>query len=157
AAAYALALNLAPMVVGLWARGAKPWFPFAHLASTLLLSVFVAGAVVFLYGLLMRFVSRERFDSMASWFQVLVSAALIFGYQIVPRLVRPESGFPIPPDLPVLWLVPSAWFGTFDALLGGLAPTPARVAMAALAVLVTAALAAACVSRISADYARRLA
>jgi len=157
AAAYALALNFVPTIVGAWARGARPWFGLAHLVSTLLLSVFVAGAVVFLYGLLTRVVGRERFDSLASWFQVVVSAVLIFGYQIVPRLITPASGFRMSPDLPVLWLIPSAWFGMFDALLGGLAPTPARVGMALLAVAVTVLLAAACVSRISSDYARRLA
>ena len=157
AASYALALNLVPVVLGAWVPGAAPWFPLTHLLTILLLSVFVASSVVFLYSLLTRFVSRERFDGIASWFQVVVSAALIFGYQIIPRLTTPAHGFRINPENPVLWVVPSAWFGALDALLGGMRPTPALLGMAGLALGTTALLCAACLGRIAADYTRRLA
>jgi hypothetical protein len=156
AAAYSLALNLVPMVLGAWARGAAPWFPATHLFTILLLSVFIASLVVFLYSLLTRFVSRERFDGIASWFQVAVSAALIFGYQIVPRLTTPAHGFRINPENPVLWFVPSAWFGALDALLGGMRPTPALLGMAGLSLGTTFLLCTACLGRIASDYARRL-
>jgi len=155
-----LSLNLAPMFMGLAAHGAEPWLPLAHLVSITLLSVFAAGAVVFVYVLLTRLIGRERFDAVASWLQLGVSVVFIFGYQIIPRLIDRAHGFRIAPALPWLMLLPPAWFAALETLLAGRPPAawlPHLLPMAAIGIGLALALAYAAIVRLSGDYARRLA
>src|SRR5258707_6158318 len=66
----AVALNVFPAFFGLSARGALPWFPIVHLVSMIFLCVFCAAAVVCTYGLVIKFLDREKFDNFAAWSQV---------------------------------------------------------------------------------------
>ncbi|HJZ79824.1 MAG TPA: hypothetical protein VKD91_05745, partial [Pyrinomonadaceae bacterium] len=64
------ALNLFPTFFGLAASGAQVWFPVMHLISMILLCIFCAAAVICTYGLVIRFLDREKFDNFAAWSQV---------------------------------------------------------------------------------------
>ena len=155
-----LSLNLLPMFFGLWASGARPWFPLGHLIAISLLSFFCAGAVVFVYVALTRLVGRERFDNIASWFQLGVSVTFILGSQIIPRMISHASGFHIAPELPWLMILPPAWFAATEALIAGRMPAsalPHLVPMAAAGVIATLALSWAAFVRLAGDYARRVA
>lgn len=155
-----LSLNLVPLVSGLWTPGAKPWFPLAHLFTLSLLSLFCAGAVVFVYVVLARLVGRERFDGIASWFQLGVSVTFILGSQIVPRMIERAAGFHVSPERPWLMVVPPAWFAALETLMAGTARArelPHLVPMAATGIAATLAVGYAAVVRLSGDYAKRVA
>ena len=155
-----LSLNLIPFISGLWAPGARPWFPLAHLLVIALLSLFCSGAVVFVYVVLTRLVGRERFDSIASWFQLGVSITFILGSQIVPRMIERVNGFHLSPERPWLMILPPAWFAALETLLAGspqASELPHLLPMAAAGLAATVALGYAAVVRLSGDYARRLA
>jgi ABC-2 type transport system permease protein len=106
----AAALNLFPTFFGLSARGARPWFPIVHLGSMILLCVFCAAAVVCTYGLVIKFLDREKFDNFAAWSQVGMSILFIAGYQIVPRLLQRFQGLSFTPYARYLFPLPPAWF-----------------------------------------------
>ena len=152
-----LALNLVPMFTGLAARGARPWFPLAHLVVLLVMTLFCAGAVVFVYALLARFVSRRTFDTIASWSQVAVTALLIVSYQMVPRLMDRLEGLRIEAAHPLLMALPPTWFAALAMALMGADTGPRTLAMAAAAVVVTAALAWTANRYLAEGYARQVA
>src|SRR5258706_7214420 len=111
----ATALNLFPTFSGLYASGARPWFPIVHLGSMILLCVFCASAVVCTYGLVIKFLDREKFDNFAAWSQVAMSILFLFGYQIVPRLLRRFEGLSFEPYARYLFPLPPAWFAGIDS------------------------------------------
>ena len=156
-AILALAINLAPAVMGM-SIAVRPWaFPIVHLATTLLTALFASASVVFLYALLTRWVGRERFDGFASWTQVGATVVMILGYQIVPRLIDRIHGFRIDRELPWLIALPPAWFASLETLAVGEPPTPRLVVMAALAVVTTVGLAWGAIGKLAGDYAKTLA
>src|SRR5436190_17521431 len=69
----ATALNLFPTFFGLAISGARPWFPVVHFLSMIVLCVFCASAVVCVYGIVIKFLDREKFDNFAAWSQVAMS------------------------------------------------------------------------------------
>src|SRR5206468_2467823 len=111
-----------------------------HLLVMLLAAVFCSGAMVFLYAWLLRLAGRERFDGLVAWWQLGVTAALIFGYQLVPRMIDRVHGFRIDPATPGLAALPPAWFASLDTLLTGGPRTPVMDGMAAAALFATLAL-----------------
>src|SRR3989441_8309439 len=115
----AAALNLFPTFFGLSASGAPPWFPIVHLISMILLCVFCASAVVCTYGLVIRFLDREKFDNFAAWSQVGMSILFIAGYQIVPRLLQRFKGLSFTPYARYLFPLPPAWFAGMDSAVAG--------------------------------------
>jgi len=152
-----LSLNLVPMITGAFARGARPWFPLAHLATLLVLALFCAGGVVFVYSLLARTVSRRTFDAIASWTQVAVSVLLILSYQLVPRLMDRIDTFRLDSAHPGLLLLPPTWFAALAMVLMG-ADTGARaLALGGVAVASTVALAWSANRYLAAGYARQVA
>ena len=152
-----LALNLVPMFTGLAANGARPWFPAVHLLTLLLMTVFTAGAVVFVYGLLARFVSRRTFDTIASWTQVAISAVLIASYQMVPRLMDRLQGFHIDVAHPLLLILPPTWFAALAMVLMGVDTGTRALVMSAAAVISTAGLAWSANRYLAEGYARQMA
>src|SRR5205814_1074143 len=56
-----LALNLPAMFLGLRVTGMRATFPLVHLGAVVLLVAFTTATVVFTYGLVGRFVDRNRF------------------------------------------------------------------------------------------------
>ncbi|MGH7730141.1 MAG: hypothetical protein ACRENJ_02720, partial [Candidatus Eiseniibacteriota bacterium] len=152
-----LALNAAPMVTGLFARGSRPWFPLAHLATLLAMSVFSAAAVVFVYGLLARLVSRRTFDTIASWAQVAISAVLVVSYQLVPRLMDRLGTFRLDSAHPALLALPPTWFAALAVALAGIDTGPRATALAAAAVATTVVLAWGANRYLAGGYARQVA
>ena len=108
-------LNFFPTFFGLAARGAHWWFPLTHIASIALLSVFCCAAVVCTYGLIVRFLDREKFDNFAAWTQVAMSFLFVGGYQLLPRLMQRFNGLNLETS-PFLLPLPPAWFAAVDAI-----------------------------------------
>jgi len=108
-------LNFFPTFFGLAAPGAHWWFPLTHIASITLLSVFCCSAVVCTYGLIVRFLDREKFDNFAAWTQVGMSFLFVGGYQLMPRLMQHFDGLNLE-NSPFLLLLPPAWFAAVDAV-----------------------------------------
>jgi len=152
-----LSLNLVPMVTGLWTRGARPWFPLAHLVTLAVMAVFTAGVVVFAYALLARLVSRRTFDTIASWTQMAISVILIVSYQLVPRLMDRLQGFHIEAAHPALLLLPPTWFASLSMVLMGAADGPRMWTMAGVAVVLTIAMAWAANRYLAVGFARQVA
>jgi len=115
----ATALNLFPTFFGLAAMGARAWFPVVHLISMVVLCVFCAAAVVCTYGIVIKFLDREKFDNFAAWSQVAMSVLFIGGYQIVPRLLQRFEGLTLKPYARYLFPLPPAWFAGLDSWIAG--------------------------------------
>src|SRR5438132_1415075 len=125
----------------LWASGAQIWFPVVHLFSITLLCVFCAALVVCTYGLVIRFLDREKFDNFAAWSQVGMSILFIAGYQVVPRLLQRFEGITLEPYARYLFPLPPAWFAGIDSWVAGDRPVAGLLPMAVAGLLVTGALA----------------
>jgi len=129
----ALALNLVPLVVML-VRG-EVGRAVAHLVAVAG-SVAVATALVTVaYGLAARFVSRDRFDDVAGWSQVMLAFAFVV---LANALTRSgiRSGLRIDPATPLLLGVPPAWFAGLEvAITEGRATVLAALALASLVAL----------------------
>ena len=113
------ALNVFPMFFGLAASGARAWFPVVHLISMFLLCVFCAAAVICTYGLIIRYLDREKFDNFAAWSQVIMSILFVGGYQVVPRLLDRFQGLSFVPFAQYLFPLPPAWFAGIDSFVAG--------------------------------------
>ena len=150
------ALNLFPTFFGLAASGAQPWFPLVHVVSTVLLCVFCAAAVVCTYGLVIRFLDREKFDNFAAWSQVGMSILFIAGYQIVPRLLQRFAGLTLAPYARYLFPLPSAWFAGLDSSIAGGQPISAALMLAIFGLLVTSALAYIAIGKLAPSYGEGL-
>jgi ABC-2 type transport system permease protein len=145
----ALAINLPAVVIGSRLGWVGRWFPAAHLAAVVLLAALSCATVVFTYGLVVRFVGRDRFDRVAAWSQAGLSATFLALSQGLAHLV----------ELPIVRLdanfcvaFPPAWFAALDVLGGG-AWSPRALALGLLAVTSTVALAWAALTRLAAGYA----
>ena len=113
------ALNVFPMFFGLAASGAQAWFPVVHLISMILLCVFCAAAVICTYGLIIRYLDREKFDNFAAWSQVIMSILFVGGSQVVPRLLDRFEGLSFVPFAYYLFPLPPAWFAGIDSFVAG--------------------------------------
>jgi hypothetical protein len=107
------AMNLPALFFASRIPALGPTFPVVHLGATALLALFVTSTVVFAYGLVIRFVGRNRFDSVAAWSQAALSGAFLVLSQGLAHIA----------ELPILGLesrlclvfVP-AWFAALDVL-----------------------------------------
>ena len=152
----AAALNLFPVFFGLAAGHARPWFPLVHVLSITLLCVFCAAGVVCTYGLVIRFLDREKFDNFAAWSQVGLSVLFIFGYQVIPRLLRQLGGVSLQGYGRYLWPLPPAWFAGIDAAAGSDQAGAGMFGLALIGVLITAALSYLAIGRLAPSYAEGL-
>ena len=151
------ALNIAPMFTGILARGSRPWFPIAHLATLPVMAVFCAGMVVFVYALLARLVSRRTFDTIASWTQVGISVVLLVSYQLVPRLMDRLGTFRLDSAHPALLALPPTWFAGLSMVVLRVDTGERALAMAASAIVTTVALAWGANRFLAEGYARQVA
>jgi len=147
-----LALNLGPTFLGLAAADARPWFPLAHLASVLLLTVFACACVVCVYGFVLRIFGRERFESLAVFAQVGMVVMIVGGMQVVPRLLEGKSPEKITEIAQWLLPTPPGWFAAFDAWLGGSTDGGRVLAFAGVALAATALLVWLAVVRLASGY-----
>ena len=152
----AAALNLFPTFFGLSASGAPPWFPIVHLISMIFLCVFCASAVVCTYGLVIRFLDREKFDNFAAWSQVGMSILFIAGYQIVPRLLQRFKGLSFTPYARYLFPLPPAWFAGMDSWTVGDEQLSATLPLGIVGLLATTALAYLAIGRLAPSYGEGL-
>ena len=151
----ATALNLFPTFFGLAISGARPWFPAIHLLSMIALCVFCAAAVVCVYGIIIKFLDREKFDNFAAWSQVAMSVLFIGGYQIVPRLLQRFDGLSFAPYAQYLFPLPPAWFAGFDSAIAGDLPFGGLLALVGL--LITITLACVAIGKLALSYSEGLA
>ena len=148
-----LALNLPPMLLGLRVTGMRATFPLVHLGAVVLLVAFTTATVVFTYGLVGRFVDRNRFGSVAAWSQAGLSAAFLGFSQVLAHLLElPRFRL----DAAYALVYPPAWFAALD-VLGAAVPPPRAVPLALLAVAATLGLGWMAVARLAPGYAGALA
>jgi len=132
----AVAFNVMAMLLGVF-RSSGSWrFLPAHLLSIGLNVLFATSVVVLAYHACLRLFGRERLNSYITFMQVGVALFIILGAQLVPRLLLHE-GVGQWTSHPWFTLLPPAWFGSLDALLVTLEPTPALWLGAGLAVGLT--------------------
>lgn len=133
----AIAFNLVGFFVGLGASDGNWRFPFAHLLSTLMMTMFCTGTVVLVYQLCLRWFGREWLDNMMTTAQVIVSIGAVVAGQVVPQLLFRMDGLEI--SLNDSWwpmLLPPAWFAAVDDVLSS-SPGWRSIFGAALAVAST--------------------
>jgi hypothetical protein len=152
----AAALNLFPTFFGLAARGARPWFPLVHIISITMLCFFCAAAVICTYGLVIKFLDREKFDNFAAWSQVGMSVLFIGGYQVVPRLLQRFEGLTFEPYARYLFPLPPAWFAGIDSLVSGDLPLADGWPLVVCALVFTAGLAYVAIGRLAPSYGEGL-
>jgi hypothetical protein len=115
----AASANLFPAIMGIWAVGSSPLFPFAHALSASLVALFATAIVVTSYGLLMRYASKERFDNIVTYSQVALVLIFMFGFQILPRVFGTDNISFAPGFQWYYLLYPPAWFSGVTLLLIG--------------------------------------
>jgi hypothetical protein len=115
----AIPLNLAPAFMGMACRGGGYIYPVMHLLVTLLIACCVGACVVLCYGVLMRYVRKERLQSVITWSQIAITILFVFGYQVVPRVM---STWKLGQSWDGPWwlhLYPPAWFASLVPLSSG--------------------------------------
>lgn len=147
----AAAANFFPAIMGVWATGSNPLFVFAHALSATFVALFATALIVTSYGLLMRYVSRERFDNIVTYSQVVLVLFFMFGFQILPRILGTNKMIFAPGFRWYYMLYPPAWFSGATLLLIGKFELK-WLALAGLAVLSLAALGAIAIRKVSRDY-----
>jgi ABC-2 type transport system permease protein len=147
----AAAANLFPAIFGRWAVGANLLFIPAHALAALLDALLATALIVTSYGILMRMVSRERFDSIISYSQIILVLVFMFGFQIMPRVM----------DIQVMqlargfrWyylLFPPAWFAGVTLVLIG-KPQMYGLALAGIGLTALAVLGQLAIRKVGSDY-----
>jgi hypothetical protein len=151
---FGSALNLIPAFVGLACPGARFYFPLVYFLVALLASLFVAGAIIALYGWLLRLVHYEKFKDIITYCQIVFSFLFFFGYQLIPRYV--ENGLK-GSAVSGGWTfaIPSFWFaGLVEVLLGRVDVSTAM--LAAMGLLGFAGFFTVLLRSVSLDYAEHL-
>lgn len=144
------AANLFPAFSGAWAEGSSWLFtPFYTLAAGLA-AVFGTSFVAVSYGLLMRYVSKERFDNIVAYSQAALAVSILLGYQLLPYLLRGNE-YPSGGLRPLYFLYPPAWFSAITMI--GLGRVTVEMALLAVMALISLALVGGiALRRVSASY-----
>ena len=150
-------LNLVPALVGVACRGAQWHFPLAYFFVASVASVFVAGAMVALYGLLLRTLRYERLKDLLVYAQIAFSFVFFFGFQVFPRVLT-KMNVITARDIMHSWAVafPSVWFaGLVETALGNI--NRETVGLAAFALIVCVVIVPLALKNVSLDYSEQLA
>jgi ABC-2 type transport system permease protein len=147
----AMAANLFPAIFGVWAVGANLLFIPAHALSALLDGLLATALIVTCYGILMRMVGRECFNSIIAYSQIVLVLVFMFGFQIMPRVMDVQvmqlaRGF--------RWyylLFPPAWFAGVTLVLIG-KPHLYALALAATGLATLAVLGHLAIRKVGSDY-----
>jgi ABC-2 type transport system permease protein len=115
----AAAANLLPTIAGAFVKGSSPLFLLAHTVSAILSALFATMLVLTSYGLLMRFVDKERFNNFIAYAQTGFSVFLILGYQVMPRLVDRYQLQANPASHKYFLLYPPAWYSGVTLVIMG--------------------------------------
>ncbi|HET9532163.1 MAG TPA: hypothetical protein VFQ92_17520 [Blastocatellia bacterium] len=151
--ALAASANVASTITGVWARGSSIGFIVGHILSTALVSIFALSLIVICYGLLIRLVSKERFDNFVAYSQAGLAVFFVLAYQLMPRLVDlEEGGLQIAAE--IRWyhfLYPPAWFSGITMLAVGRID-PGTLALSAVGTISVAAFALISLRKMAMDY-----
>lgn len=147
----AIPANLIPTLCGVAAAGSSWLFIPAHLLSSLAIAVFAAVFIVTIYGLLMRYVSREKFDSIITYCQVGLAMFFIIGSQMLPRLIE-KYRFGANTELKwYLLFYPPTWFAGLTMVAMGRSDK-LTVALSAFSILSIIALGLIALRKVAAGY-----
>jgi hypothetical protein len=115
----AAALNLVGLWIGAFAPDGGWRFPVVHALSTALSALFTVGIVVLSYELCLRWIGRDRFESLLTTVQIVFSILVILASQFAPRVIGSDAARTIH-EIPA-WglLLPPVWFAGFDDALAG--------------------------------------
>jgi ABC-2 type transport system permease protein len=115
----AAAANILPTIAGVFVKDSNALFLIAHPLSAILSALFATMLILTSYGLLMRYIDKERFNNFIAYAQTGFSMFLILGYQLMPRLV---DQYPLEANLAsrkYFLLYPPAWFSGVTLLIMG--------------------------------------
>jgi hypothetical protein len=145
------AANLFPALCGVFAEDSNLLFAPAHALSASLTAMFATACVTAVYGLLMRYVSKERFDNIVAYTQVVFMLIFMFSFQVIPR-VADEYGIIMTGEFQWYYLLfPPAWFSGVTMLLMGNFDLYS-LALAALSAVSLLALVALALRKVAAGY-----
>jgi hypothetical protein len=148
---FAGALNLVCFVSGFFRPRGWLFVP-VHAVSVTVEALFTTGCVVLVYQLCLRWFGRERFESLVTTTQVLVSTAAVLAGQLASPLLRRFHGHI---DLSTrsrwLGLLPPVWFASFDDALAGEGSATSWI-LAGVGLAVTAALLVVVFGKLAKDY-----
>jgi len=149
------ALNLFGLWIGAFAPDGGWRFPLVHILSTGLSALFTVGIVVLSYELCLRWIGRERLESLLTTVQVGFSILIILASQFGPRLIG-KTGAQTIREVPA-WgiLLPPVWFAGFDDALAGSGATRSWV-VAGVAVSATLLVLWLALGRLAGAYAAGL-
>ena len=152
----ALALSVAPAIIGSMALGGGPRFGAIYLPVAIVACGWIASAAVLFYTVALRVLGHERLTSTITYFHTIATVVLVLGYIFLPRALESD-----PTALTIqrgswIFAVPPAWFaGAVELVTKGSLAENAVLALLAVASTVVVAVAAA--NTISLDYSRRIA
>ncbi len=149
-----VAINFFPTIFGIWATGSNALFIFAHIISSFLVSVLATVLVVTSYGLLMRYVDKEKFNNIIAYAQTALTVIFILSYQLLPRVMdRLEFNYAEASHKYFYYFLvyPPAWFAGLTLLLMGKV-TGVTLALAAIALLTLGAVSFVALRKIAGGY-----
>jgi hypothetical protein len=143
------AFNITGLLIGTFGPGGSWRFPLAHAFSIALEALFCTGCVVLAYQLCLRWLGRERFESLMTTVQVLVAVTLVLSAQLLPRMIAQLGNTD---SLPAWSLaLPPSWFAAIDDALAGSGATRSWL-LGGVAVLMTAAIVWLATQRLASHY-----
>jgi ABC-2 type transport system permease protein len=149
-------LNLVPALVGVACRGSQWSFPVAYFAVASAATMFVAGGMVALYGLLLRTLRYERLKDLLVYAQIAFSFVFFFGFQLFPRVMVDMNAITAR-DIVHSWVIafPSVWFaGMVEVMLANV--TRENAGLAAFALIVCVVIIPLALRNVSLDYSEQL-
>jgi ABC-2 type transport system permease protein len=117
--ALATAANLFPTFFGVWAGGSNVFFIPGHILSATMVSLFATALIVVSYGVLMRLVSKDRFDNIVAYSQAVLTMMFMLGPQLIPRLMDRNHLKLVAGFQRYFLLYPPAWFSGITMLFVG--------------------------------------
>ncbi len=115
----AIAVNILPTIAGVFVQGSNALFLIAHPLSAILSALFATMLVLTSYGLLMRYIDKERFNNFIAYAQTGFTMVLILGYQLMPRLIEKYQLEANLAKRKYFLLYPPAWFSGVTLLMMG--------------------------------------
>lgn len=152
----ALALSLAPAIIGSIVLGGGARFGAVYLPIAVVACGWIASAAVVFYTVALRVLGHERLTSTITYFHTAATVVLVLGYIFLPRALEQD-----PTALTIqrgswIFVAPPAWFaGVVELATKG--TVAANATLAVLAAASTIAVGAGAANTISLDYSRRIA
>ncbi len=152
----ALALSVAPAIIGSVSLGGGPLFAAIYLPVAVVACAWIAAVAVLFYTAALRVLGHERLTSTITYFHTAATVVLVLGYIFLPRALESDPTLLTVQRGTWIFAVPPAWFAAAVELV-----TKGTVAenapLALLAVASTVAVAFAATNTISLDYSRKIA